>query len=550
MSLSADNPTKLFSRFQVEILAVALAAYFTLVLNSSLWDLLLRTQSGASPMERWTFVLSIGLGVLALQGAIVSILLWGRAAKVVGVLLAVVAAITHYYNAQFATFFDTSMIRNVLATNVKEASELLTLHFFGSVALYSIAPIVLIVFYPVQKRPIYQWIVPKVIMVVLLLAITVGAIAANFKAFSAAMRNNRELRHLILPTSPLVSFVRVMGATTAQSRSVKQTLDPNASRIAPAESQRPLLTVVVLGETVRSQNWGLSGYERPTTPRLATLNRSELFNFPYAVACGTSTEVSAPCMFSDRGRERYDEQEIRGTESVLGLLHRLGVDMTWIDNQSGCKGVCDGIPSFEARSFKKPAAAAQEGDDFDENLLIGFEKTVSSQAKDQVIVLHMLGNHGPAYSKRYPKKFETFTPVCTDNNLGNCEREMIVNAYDNAIVYTDFIVSHLIEKLARLKDRHVNLIYVSDHGESLGEKGLYLHGVPYRIAPKEQLHVPFVFWIPKETQRSLKLDTNCLTNKSKQTGAHDLLPHTLLGLYKVNSTVYQKKWDFFKECRG
>jgi len=542
----APNRTYLF---QVEILALALAAYFTFFLNGSLWDLLLRTQSGASPLGRWTFVFSIGLGVLALQGAIVSVLLWGRAAKPVGVVLAIVAAVTYYYNAQFATFFDSSMLRNVLATNVKEASELLTLNFFGSLVLYTIAPILLIYFYPVQKRPLRQLIIPKLVVIAALLAITMGSIAVNFKAFSAAMRNNRELRHLILPTSPLLSLARVMGANTAESRAVKQALDPHAFRATSADSQRPLLTVVVLGETVRSQNWGLSGYERQTTPRLAGLDRTELFNFPYAVACGTSTAVSVPCMFSNRGRERYDEQEIRGTESTLGLLNRLGVEVTWIDNQSGCKGVCDGLPTFEARSFGK-LHAASSSEDFDENLLLGFDKTVSAKAKDQVIVLHMLGNHGPAYSKRYPTTFETFTPVCNDNSLGNCDRQSIVNAYDNAIVYTDFIVSQLVEKLSRLKDRNVKLIYVSDHGESLGEKGLYLHGVPYRIAPKEQLHVPFVFWVPKQTQNSLKIDGNCLAKKSSQPTAHDLLPHTLLGMYKVNSSAYQAKWDFFKDCRG
>lgn len=501
-------------------------------------------------MARWGFVLSMGLGVLTLQAALVSLFLWGQTAKIVGVLVTVAATITHYYNTKLGIIFDTIMIRNVLATNLKEANELLTLGFFGSVALYSIAPILLIVLYPVQKRPILQLILAKMITVFLLFAITIGTIAANFKAFSATMRNHRELRHLTLPTSPLVSFVRVMVVNTSQSHAVKQALDPSASRSEPSGNQRPLLTVVIVGETVRSQNWGLSGYERQTTPRLSALDRSELFNFPHAVACGTSTEVSVPCMFSDRGRERYDEQAIRSTESVLGLLHRLGVDVTWIDNQSGCKGVCDGLPTFESRAFASPDTAAQDEDGFDENLLVGFEKTMSAQARDQVIVLHMLGNHGPAYSKRYPQKFETFTPVCTDNNLGNCERVMIVNAYDNAIIYTDFIVSELVEKLARLKDRNVNLIYVSDHGESLGEKGLYLHGAPYRFAPREQLHVPFVFWIPKETQNSLKLDRHCLTNKSRQPTAHDLLPHTLLGLYKVNSSKYQAKWDFFKDCRG
>jgi len=253
-------------------------------------------------------------------------------------------------------------------------------------------------------------------------------------------------------------------------------------------------------------------------------------------------------MFSGIGRSNYNEKWIKQHESVLALIQRAGVDVAWIDNQSGCKGACDGIKSMSASVLVQQNKSAD--DNLDEILIKGLAANVSKAPKDQIVVLHMLGNHGPAYYKRYPQDRAHFTPTCQDNNLTNCSREAIVNTYDNAIRYTDDVLAKLIQQLNQIQDRAVSLVYVSDHGESLGEKGLYLHGVPYAFAPEEQTRVPFFFWFPERTQKMLGLNAQCLARKASRPTEHDLLAHSLLGLYEISYPVYKRQWDFIQDCHA
>jgi lipid A ethanolaminephosphotransferase len=357
--------------------------------------------------------------------------------------------------------------------------------------------------------------------------------------------------------------------------------------------------VVVVGETARAANWGLSGYARQTTPMLAALMASNaggstqgssdlLLNFNDVTACGTNTETSLPCMFSAIGRRDYDEHRIRTSESLLHVIHRAGVPVRWRDNQSGCKGVCDGLPVDALDKMTTPGLCA-DGRCFDEILLRDFDAVVAQPRATQVttpvgasssttpaaisadasavgaanstaavpasvgasrlIVLHMLGNHGPTYHKRYPASFGRFTPTCDTGELRQCSPASIVNAYDNALLYTDHVLAQLIQKLKSLQDRYdTAMVYVSDHGESLGERGLYLHGVPYAIAPKEQLKVPMVWWLSAGYLASAAIDGTCLTDQTSASWAHDNLFHTLLGLWRIRASEYDAKLDVQARC--
>jgi lipid A ethanolaminephosphotransferase len=317
-----------------------------------------------------------------------------------------------------------------------------------------------------------------------------------------------------------------------------------------AARERPRLVVLVVGETARAMSWGLNGYARQTTPELARL--PGLINFADVTSCGTSTEVSLPCMFAPVGRRDYDEARIRRSESLLHVAARAGVAVQWIDNQSGCKGVCEGLPNVTLGPSTAPGLC-QDGRCWDEALLLGLDerlKALASGRGTQFLVLHMLGNHGPSYYKRYPAAFERFTPACRNDDLGRCPREQIVNAYDNALLYTDHVLAALIGKLQAAPGVDTALLYVSDHGESLGEKNLFLHGVPYAIAPREQTQVPMVMWWSEGLGRSVGLNADCMRMRAQQPAAHDHLFHSLLALLDVKTSLYVPDLDLTRACRA
>jgi lipid A ethanolaminephosphotransferase len=302
-----------------------------------------------------------------------------------------------------------------------------------------------------------------------------------------------------------------------------------------------------VGETARAQNFSLNGYTRNTNPQLG---RHDVINFSNVTSCGTSTEISLPCMFSPFGRAHYDEEKIQSHESLLHVLARSGVQVLWRDNQSGCKGVCDGLPSEQLDLTPVESLCAQE-QCLDEILLHGMDRIVRDRQGNLLVVMHQLGSHGPAYFKRYPGQFKQFTPACESEDLRLCSSAEILNAYDNSLLYTDFFLGKLIDFLGGIQQTHdTAMLYVSDHGESLGEGGLYLHGMPWAIAPAVQTHVPLLMWLSPALRRVLDLDEQCLRKKARQQASHDNLFHSLLGIFDIQTRAYDPELDLFAACRG
>jgi lipid A ethanolaminephosphotransferase len=320
--------------------------------------------------------------------------------------------------------------------------------------------------------------------------------------------------------------------------------------LAPSWQQRdkPVLFVMVVGESVRAANWGLNDHSpHPTTPELA---QRDVINFVDVDSCGTNTEVSVPCLFSMQGRRNYDEDAIRGSESLLHVLQRAGLQVVWRDNQSGCKGVCEGLEVQRPDPQASPSLC--DGDRcLDEALLQGAEGLLRDTHGNLVLVLHQLGNHGPAYYKRYPAEFRRFTPTCDTDDLSRCSREEIANSYDNAVLYTDHALARTIDML-KSQQAHYDtaLLYVSDHGESLGEKGLFLHGMPYAIAPSEQTKVPMAMWFSPGYAKSFGLDLACLRLRARQPASHDNVFHSILGLLDVRTGVLDPSMDLSATCRS
>ncbi len=492
----------------------------------------------------WLLAASLFVAISALNVLLLCVLLNRWTAKpVLIVLLLVTAAAAHFAN-RYTVYFDADMVRNILHTDAKESGELLTPGLIGSIAIYGLLPSLLVWWLRIRRRPFKRTLAIRVTCLLAAGVVAAGAMLVSFQNLSALMRNHKEMRYLIAPGNYLVSAIQVAMDDGVARDASRIPVGTDARVAARAPGARPRLLVLVVGETVRAQNWGLNGYARQTTPQLQRIGP---VNFSDVTACGSSTEISLPCMFSPYGRADYDKDRIHRSESLLHVLEHAGIKTMWRDNQSGCKGVCDGL-AFESFAREDDPALCDSDRCLDEVMLKGLAEAANARSGDAVIVLHQLGNHGPSYYLRYPQRLRRFVPDCRTSELGKCSREEIVNAYDNAVLYTDEFLAKTIALLSEDRSRDTAMIYVSDHGESLGEGGLYLHGVPYAIAPRTQLKVPMVMWMSPGFAAGRGIDMRCLGNASGAALSHDNLFHSVLGLMQVSTRAYDRRRDLFATC--
>jgi lipid A ethanolaminephosphotransferase len=534
-----------------ERLILVASVFWALALNRPFFTAALRAQA-PDVLANTLFIGALALMLMALQALLLGLVGTRHTIKPLVALLTIVGALAMHYMQAYGVVIDPSMVRNTLHTDPAETRELITWSLLLDLLLYAALPLALLFFTRLAVRPWGQRLRARAALLAAAAGVLVLTLAWQFQPLAAMSRNHKEMRYLVTPLNTLWSLGNVVAA---EARGAAQPRQPIGLDAAPgpgwAGRDKPRLVVFVVGETARAANWGLSGHARQTTPQLAQL---PVINFSDVTACGTSTEVSLPCMFAPVGRRNYDEARIRGSESLLHVAARAGVAVHWRDNQSGCKGVCDGLP----RDTVSPALAPGlcDGDRcLDEGLLRGLDERLrglhGQRGTTQLLVLHMLGNHGPSYWRRYPPAFERFTPVCRYDDLGRCTREEIVNAYDNALLYTDHVLATLIGTLsAHAGQVDTAMLFVSDHGESLGEKNLFLHGVPYPIAPREQTQVPMVMWWSPGFGKGAPLDAECLRARARQPAAHDHLFHSLLALLDVKTSLYEPTLDLTHDCRA
>jgi lipid A ethanolaminephosphotransferase len=528
----------------LDFLVWGLSIYTTAALNQAFWMACTKAGLFKSTLG-WVTAFSLALIITSANAILLRILCTRLTAKPVLLLFLLTAVAVSFFSSHYGTYFDVSMMRNVMQTDVAEASQLLTWGLLKHILLYSTLPVVVILWVRLAHTTALGALANWLITVGTALILIVVAALFSFRDASALMRNHRELRHLIAPANVVVSLGRVLAKTARGTEGqIRKVVGADAKLDAHEGVQKPHVLVIVVGETVRASNWGLNGYVRQTTPHLSKM---DVVNFPDVRACGSSTEVSLPCMFSANGRNSYDEHEIRNSESLLHVLERAGISTSWRDNQGGCKGVCKDLPFESVRDMRDTSLCDDSGCQ-DGVLLGGLRERIEGSTGDQVIVLHQMGNHGPSYYLRYPGRLRQFTPDCRSPDLGECSQAQIVNAYDNAILATDELVAETIRTLQTIPDRDSALIYVSDHGESLGEKNLYLHGMPYAIAPDDQLKVPMVAWVSPGLARWRGLDIQCVKASSDGPASHDNLFHSVLGLMQVATGAYRKELDLFARC--
>jgi lipid A ethanolaminephosphotransferase len=539
-------PARLRPMLRVETLLLAVLAWLIATANGAWWAALGAGRDWTQP-RNWLLVCCCFVALVAVHFAVLAPLMARRIARPLLSVIVLVTSIATYYMSYFAVLLDPSMIRNVLRTDAREAHELLGGSLLLWLLLWCPLPLAFIWWVRLRQLTPLRASAVRAASVLAALLVALGSVLLVSRDLVSFMRNEKQARYLITPGNYLYGLAVNSLHTAADARTPRATVAADARLLRVALS-RPRVLLLVVGETARAANFSLLGYPRETNPELA---RANIIAFHDVTSCGTSTEVSVPCMFSPFGRENYDERRIRNSESLLDVLVRAGYAVRWLDNQSGCKGVCQG-PGVE---YEKPGAAlapelCDRGECHDEILARRLESLLPDVTTDTVFVLHMMGNHGPAYFRRYPREFRRFLPECATAQLRDCSRAAVVNTYDNAILYTDHVLALVIRALRQdPRGLHSAMIYVSDHGESLGEHGLYLHGLPYAIAPDVQTHVPLIAWISPRMAAS-DVDIACLRGKSRAAWSHDNLFHSVLGLLDVQTTVYRASHDIFDGCRA
>lgn len=465
-------------------------------------------------------------------------------AKPLTALLLCLSAAANYAMFCLGVVIDADMYRNVVETNLREAADMATpsaVLWLGTTALL---PLFLLLRCKIAYLPLRKELYRRVKFIVFSILVFCCLTPATYKDYVIFARNHSQIRRQINTFNYIYAVARYYQRQANANRRFV-ILDENPVRGEPQAAQ-PKVLLLVVGETARAANFSLYGYKRKTNP---LLEKQDIIVFRNTVSCGTSTAISLPCMFSHLPRKKFDVDNAKYTQNLVDLLALAGCGVLWRENDDGCKGVCTRVTTEEMQNSGNKILCS-DGSCHDEILLEGLEEKLAAVTRDTIIVLHTIGSHGPAYYKRYPERFNRFRPECDTADLQNCRREEIENTYDNTILYTDYIVSSAIDILKKFPQYASALIYVSDHGESLGENHLYLHGLPYPVAPDEQKKVPFILWASDKTKQELGNSWACLQKQAAEKSfSHDNLFHSVLGLFNVRTAPYDKSADIFAGCR-
>lgn len=520
--------------------ACFLAAYFTAVFNFPFFSQLWRAANSGGRTD-FAILFTVPLVLFSLLMILFLIFLIPYVGKWIIGLLIITSSIVFYTENSYHIPFGVDMVENTFQTDFAEASSYLSLNFILTFFATGLIPLLALLYCKINYK---GFIKRLVIIFALLVFITTNLFLFN-KNYVSVWRNNSDLRKYAVPLHYLWSTYTYIKKNYYDKKPFYQRLGMDAHH--QQTTSLPNLFVVVIGETSRAKNNQYNGYTRNTNPYTS---KYDLISFKKMTSCGTATAVSLPCLFSFMNRENYNGVNAKNQDNVLDVIQRAGYQVVWLDNDSGCKKVCARVPTIET-SMKQNPNLCKGRACYDEALLPLLQQAlINAKGKDTLIVLHLIGSHGPDYYQRYPKKYERFSPTCLRKDIQNCEDNALRNTYDNTLVYTDFILSETIKQLKNYNNNYnTGLFYLSDHGESLGEKGLYLHGMPYRFAPEEQTHISSFLWLSSSTKKELGLNWRCLEEiANKKPLSQDFFSHSLLHLTNVSSKIFNDKLDLFNEC--
>ncbi|MDT3272667.1 phosphoethanolamine--lipid A transferase [Shewanella sp. SP2S2-4] len=537
-----------FKTLSVNRFTFITALFYVCIFNIPLFDIIkkgIEKQPDVDPI----FIATMPLFLTFALSFVFSLFTVKYLVKPFFIILTLLSSSVFFAAYQYNVVFDYGMIENTFQTNHAEALMYVNFASIINMLITGILPAYLIYKADIQYQPFFKELLHKVLFMLTMLAGLAIIAFFYFQDYAAFGRNNDELKRYIVPTYFIGAASKYINVHYLQTPMEYQQLGLDAKNVSTNPNGKPNLLVLVVGETARSMNYQYYGYDKPTN---AHTQDQGLIVFKDTHSCGTATAVSLPCMFSRMGREDYDSRRAYAQDTAVDVLNHGGIKVQWFDNDSGCKGVCDQVENITIDLNSDPELCTGQYC-FDQVLLNKLDETlVTAERKDTVIVLHVIGSHGPTYFLRYPPEHRKFTPDCQRSDIQNCSPDELINTYDNTILYTDYIISEVVKKLQNQQDKFdPAMLYLSDHGESLGEKGMYLHGAPYSIAPIEQTSIPMLAWVSEDFSKDNHLDMACLAEHAAKGGfSHDNLFDSLLGLMNVKTEVYQPKLDIFASCRG
>ncbi len=527
-------------------LALAASLAWAVLYNLQFWDQAIRAMWHPTP-GAVLFLVSLFVLVVFVQALLLALVPTRLGLRVAASASFVVAALGSYFASAYGAVMNQDMMRNVIETDPAEVGGLINFDLLAHVVLLGAIPAILV--WRI-RLPSSSWRIrlrQRLVFIGSALALCAVALFACSSNYAVFFREHKPVRYSLSPAAPILSMAGVLSARERDPHAPLINVAGNVQRTV-ASGRKPLVLFLVVGETARAADFQLGGYARATNPRLEGV--PGLVYFDHATSCGTSTAISVPCMFSHLPRARFDVEQADRYTNLLDSLQKAGLAVEWRDNNAGCKGVCARVveTSYPGESDRVHCPNSYC---YDEVMLSDLPARLDALEHDTVVVFHAIGSHGPAYAARYPPQFETFKPACRSNELQRCSNEEIVNAYDNSIAYTDYILSRQIELLQARADRFDSLLlYASDHGESLGEQGIYLHGMPYSFAPSVQKEVPMLFWAsPGYVERS-GLSMGCMRTHAHDAVSHDNVYHTVLGALGVQDAVYDPALDLLAGCRA
>lgn len=529
-------------------LILAAALYLALALNTLFFSDLIAALAPSSAHD-WAFAGAAGLLVVALYVLVLTVFALPYVLKPVIIGLVLVAVGVTYFMREYGVVIDVNMARNTFETDAREAGDLLTTHFFLMLFGLGVLPGLLVAIVPVRWPDLRTTVAQNFRRGFLTGGIALALIGIFFASFSSFLREHKPLLLKLAPTNAISATVSYAFSGGHHGAVTLKAIATDAHKSSYWQTaKRPAVVVLVVGETARSDRFSLNGYGRKTNPELEKVEG--LISYKGASSCGTDTAESVPCIFSGLGRPHFTRARADSREGLLDVVKRAGFEVLWRENQSGCKGACAHVRT-ETVTHEMLSAYCSDGECHDDILGDRLVEKIENMKSGGVIVLHMMGSHGPAYFKRYPSAFRRFAPTCETSQFSNCTDEEISNTYDNTILYSDHVLAGIIGKLSEAS-RNVDtaMLYASDHGESLGEHGLYLHGMPYALAPEAQTHIPMLLWMSKSYKRDFEIDEHCMAARAGTAVSHDNIFPTVLSMMGIETTALDKTLDLLAPCRA
>ena len=535
-TLSRLLPLKLSLTLLIPLTALFLSIFYNQAFLNAVFKLIDSTQTSEhfkiAVFTALVLLFSLGLSIIASKYIF----------KPFVILLLLSSAILSYLMDNYGMIIDANMIKNIIETNLH--TELFNNELIKHIVLLGIIPSIILCLIDIQYHSFFKEIFIRFFNILLFALLFSTIIFIYYQDFSNINKKNRSLRYLINPSYPLYSLNKYLKQIPDAKPNTLTQIGRDAQQISNWKARgKKSIIVLVIGDSARAENFSLNGYEKNTNP---LLSQQSIINFPNTYSCSTMTADALPCLFSDFGQKDYNFIEAQSYENLLDVLTHARITVLWRGNNTDCQGVCARVTT---EIMNNTAEYCQNNTCVDEILLKDLQQKFDNLSNDAVIVLQQKGSSAPYY-QRYNETFKKFTPDCQTNQITQCTREQLINSYDNSILYTEYFLNEVIILLQKNAEQYnTAMIYISNYGQSLGENNVYLYNLPYKIAPKEQTHVPFMLWLSPEYVSSFNIDTACLTQNSNEHYTHDNLFHSILGMLDIQTLEYDAELDIFNRCR-